>query len=70
MNNRLKNILIAATVIIPGLGLLYSTLKNKDLRKENEKLNLKNERLEARNDCLEKQNQDLFKKLEERYPSK
>lgn len=70
MNNGLKKGLIIASIIIPGIGLVYSILKNKDLKKDNDKLIRQNERLEARADVLEKQNQDLLKEIDKAYQNK
>lgn len=70
MNNGLKKGLIIASIIIPGIGLVYSILKNKDLKKDNDKLIRQNERLEAHADVLEKQNQDLLKEIDKAYQNK
>lgn len=70
MNNGLKKGLIIASIIIPGIGLVYSILKNKDLKKDNDKLIRQNERLEARADVLEKQNQNLLKEIDKAYQNK
>lgn len=70
MNNGLKKGLIIVSIIIPGIGLLYSVLKNRDLKKNNDKLIRRNERLEARSDVLEKQNQELLKEIDKAYQNK
>lgn len=70
MNNGLKKGLIIVSIIIPGIGLIYSALKNRDLKKNNNKLIRQNERLEARADVLEKQNQELLKEIDKAYQNK
>lgn len=70
MNNGLKKCLIIASMIVPGIGLVYSALKNRDLKKDNDKLTRQNKRLEARADILEKQNQDLLKEIDKAYQNK
>lgn len=60
-----KTILIIASIAVPGLGLLYSAIKNKELKKKNNELTKQNIRLEVRNNLLEDQNSNLWKRLDE-----
>ena len=65
MKNGLKTCLIIASITIPGVGLVYSVIKNRQLKNDNDKLSQQNKRLEARMEVLEKQNKALFEALDE-----
>ena len=55
---------IVVSILIPGGGLLYSTIKNRELRKTNAKLASENERLSAQADALRLVNDKVMSKLD------
>ena len=60
--------LLITSILIPGVGLIYSIVKNKQLKKQNEKLLKEKTYLEAKAKVLEIQNRELFEVLSREEP--
>lgn len=55
---------VIASILIPGAGLMYSVIRNRELKKTNVKLASENERLSAQADALRLVNDKVLSKLD------